>query len=276
MRLATIDPGEGTTAAVITDDGVVPVDGYADVGALLRAGDEGMDAARRAADGGEAQELDEGRLRRPVTTPGAIVCVGLNYKTHILEMGRDLPEHPTLFSKLPRSLTDPYADIPLAPASTKYDYEGELAVVIGRGGRDIAAADAWDHVAGVTVCNDVSARDLQKRTLQWFAGKTVQDSTPIGPWLVTPDEFGEAAGHELLVTVNGEERQRADIGDLVFDVPTLIADLSRIVELEPGDTIVTGTPGGVGLADERFLGDGDVVEVSIEGIGAIRNTFRGG
>jgi acylpyruvate hydrolase len=276
MRLATVATRGGSTAAAFTESGAVRVDGYSDVGALLRAGEQGMEAARRAAESSGGEEISEHQLLRPVTTPGAIVCVGLNYRSHILEMGRELPEHPTYFSKLARSLTDPYADVPIAPASTKYDYEGEFAVVIGRGGRDVAAHDAWDHVAGVTVLNDVSARDLQQRTLQWFAGKTVQASTPMGPWIVTTDEFGEPAGHTLRVTVNGEERQAADLGDLVFDVPALVADLSRIVELEPGDVIATGTPGGVGLAAERFLADGDVVEVSIEGIGTIRNTFRAG
>jgi acylpyruvate hydrolase len=276
MRLATIAIDGGTTAVVVLEGAdAAPVDGYADVGALLRAGEDGMAAARAAAANGHRTPLpQDDAFRRPVTAPGAIVCVGLNYRTHILEMGRDLPEHPTLFSKLPRSLTDPYADVPMPGATEKVDFEGELAVVVGRGGRDIAPDDAWDHIAGVTVLNDVTARDLQKRTLQWFAGKTLQDSTPMGPWIVTPDEFGEAAGHELLVTVNGEERQRADLGDLVFDVPTLVADLSQIIELEPGDVIATGTPGGVGVAEGRFLADGDVVEVSIEGIGTIRNTFR--
>jgi acylpyruvate hydrolase len=275
MRLATLATESGTTAAVVLDgDAAAPVAGYADVGTLLRAGAGGMAAARDAAGNGHRLPVTVEGLRRPVTAPGAIVCVGLNYRTHILEMGRELPEHPTLFSKLPRALTDPYADVPMPEATQKLDFEGELAVVIGRGGRGISSQDAWDHVAGVTVLNDVTARDLQRRTLQWFAGKTLQSSTPMGPWLVTPDEFGDVADHELRVTVNGEVRQRSDLGELVFDVPTLIADLSRIVELEPGDVIATGTPGGVGVADGRFLADGDVVEVSIDGIGTIRNTFR--
>jgi acylpyruvate hydrolase len=275
MRFATLATETGTTAAVVLDGGAAaPVDGYPDVGALVRAGEDGLAAARAAAADGHRLPFAEDGLRRPVTAPGAIVCVGLNYRAHILEMGRELPEHPTLFSKLPRSLTDPYADVPMPGATQKVDFEGELAVVVGRRGRDIAPEDAWAHVAGVTVLNDVTARDLQRRTAQWFAGKTLQSSTPMGPWVVTPDEFGDVAGHELRVTVNGEERQRSDLGDLVFDVPTLIADLSRIVELEPGDVIATGTPGGVGVADGRFLADGDVVEVSIDGIGTIRNTFR--
>jgi acylpyruvate hydrolase len=274
MRLAAIELADGPRAVVVREDGAVPVDGYVDVGALLRDGDAGLAAARKAEADGDAQPFDERSVLRPIEAPTAIVCVGLNYRTHILEMGRELPTAPTLFSKLSRALTDPYADIELPPASAEVDYEGELAVVIGRGGRGIAREDAWDHVAGLTVLNDVTGRDYQWRTPQWFAGKTFQRSTPMGPWIVTPDEFGEVAGHTLTLSVNGEERQRADLDDLVFDVPALVADLSNIVDLEPGDVIATGTPGGVGAPTKSFLQDGDVVEVAIEGIGSIRNSFK--
>jgi acylpyruvate hydrolase len=233
-----------------------------------------MDAAQRARIDGDGRPFDAEDLLRPILAPEAVVCVGLNYRTHILEMGRELPTEPTLFSKLPRALTDPYADVELPAASDRIDYEAELAAVIGKGGRDIAVEDAWDHVAGLTVLNDVTARDFQRRTIQWFAGKTFQASTPIGPWIVTTDELGDLGERELRLTVNGQERQRAWLDDLVFDVPTLVADLSRIVELQPGDIIATGTPGGVGEPQGFFLRDGDIVEVSIDGIGTIRNTFR--
>ncbi len=274
MRLATIHTDHGPCAAVLREDEAVLVDGYADVGALLRDREAGMDAARRARTDGQGRPFDAEDLRRPILVPQAVVCVGLNYRTHILEMGRELPTEPTLFSKLPRALTDPYADVELPAASDRIDYEAELAAVIGIGGRAIAVEDAWAHVAGLTVLNDVTARDFQRRTIQWFAGKTFQASTPIGPWLVTTDELGDLGGRELRLTVNGQQRQRARLDDLVFDVPTLVADLSRIIELQPGDVIATGTPGGVGEPQELFLRDGDVVEVSIDGIGAIRNTFR--
>jgi len=275
MRLATIGTEAGPRAAVLRGDGAVLLEDYADVGALLRDGEVGMEAARRAAAGdGDPRPFAEGDLLRPVLAPHAIVCVGLNYATHIREMGRELPTDPTLFAKLARTLTDPYADVELPPASDKVDYEAELAVVIGTGGRDIAAADAWSHVAGVTLLNDVTARDYQRRTLQWFAGKAFQRSTPVGPWIVTPDEAGDLGEQEIALRVNGEERQRASLGDLVFDVPALVADLSRIVELEPGDIVATGTPGGVGEPQGRFLADGDVVEVAVERIGTLRNTFR--
>lgn len=274
MRLATVATDAGTRAAVVRGDAAALVDGFPDVGALLRAGDDGLAAARRAADDREARAFTVADLLRPVLEPGAVVCVGLNYRTHILEMVRELPEHPTLFSKLPRALTDPYADIELPAASEQLDYEAELAVVIGRPGRRVPRERAWDHVAGLTVLNDVTARDFQRRTIQWFAGKTFQDSTPVGPWIVTPDELGDLDEREIVLTVNDEERQRASLGDLVFDVPALVSDISNIVELRPGDLIATGTPGGVGEAAKRFLRAGDVVEVRIDGIGAIRNVFR--
>jgi acylpyruvate hydrolase len=273
MRLATLNGDDGPRAVVIGADGAASVDGYADVGEVLRAGATGWEAARAAATDGEPRPFEDADLLRPVLHPGAVVCVGLNYRTHILEMGRELPSVPTLFGKLDRALTDPYAEIELPRPSDKVDYEGELAVIIGTGGRDIAPDDALSHVAGLTVLNDVTARDYQRRTIQWFAGKTFQRSTPVGPWMVTLDELGTVADRELALSVNGEERQRAPLSDLVFDVPSLVADISKIVELEPGDLIATGTPGGVGEPQEKFLTDGDVVEVSIDGIGALRNTF---
>ena len=275
MRLATLARGEATRAAVVIEqENAVPIDDYVDVGALLRDGAAGMEAARRALEVGGGVPFTPSDLRRPILAPGAIICVGLNYRNHILEMGRELPAHPTLFSKLPRALADPFADVPMPTVSTRWDYEAELGVVIGRAGRMIAAEDAWEHVAGFTVVNDVTARDYQRRTIQWFAGKTFQATTPVGPWLVTPDELPDLGARELALTVNGEERQRAQLDELVFDVPSLVEDLSRIIELEPGDVIATGTPGGVGQASETYLADGDVVEVAIDGIGSIRNTFR--
>ncbi len=276
MRLATIGTEDGPRAAVLrSETAAVPIDGYADVGSLFAAGEEGFAAASRALSDGDGSAIGEGNLLRPVLAPGAIVCVGLNYRTHILEMGRELPAKPTLFSKLPRALTNPFAEIELPAVSDQVDYEGELAVVIGKAGREVPLERAWEHVGGLTVLNDVTMRDFQRRTIQWFAGKTFEESTPIGPWVVTPDELEPLAGRELTVSVNGEERQRAPLGDLVFDVPSLVADLSTIITLRPGDVIATGTPGGVGEARKQFLADGDRVEVTIDGIGSIRNVFRG-
>lgn len=274
MRLATIATADGTQAVVVEGERTFPVADFADVGELLRAGPAGMRAAEAASTAASGSPLDPGQLLRPVLEPRAIVCVGLNYRSHILEMGRELPTAPTLFAKLARSLTDPYAEIVIPAVSERYDYEAELAIVIGQGGRGIEPERAWEHVAGLTVLNDVTARDFQRRTIQWFAGKTFQASTPFGPLVVTPEELGDIGELAIWLRVNGEERQRSKLGDLVFDVPALVADLSQIIELEPGDIIATGTPGGVGHAADRYLQDGDVVEVAIDGIGSLRNVFR--
>jgi acylpyruvate hydrolase len=220
----------------------------------------------------------EGRVVRPVLEPGAVACVGINYGAHIAEMGREMPTSPTYFSKLPRALTDPGEPVVLPPESPKVDYEGEVAAVIGRRGRRITRESALDHVAGLTLVNDVSMRDFQNRSLQWFAGKSWQACTPVGPEVATLDELGDLGDLELTTTVNGEVRQRAALGDLIFDIPALVADLSQIVELEPGDLIVTGTPGGVGHAMEppHYLQPGDVVEVSLDGLGTLRTVFAAG
>jgi acylpyruvate hydrolase len=202
--------------------------------------------------------------------------VGLNYRSHIAEMKREFPKAPTLFTKLPRALADP-GEVVIPADAGNVDYEGELAVVIGRGGRRIPEEEALAHVGGFTIANDTSMRDFQRRSLQWFAGKTWEQCTPIGPVLITPDEVEDGfADRELRTTVNGEERQRATLGDLVFPVPHLVADLSRLVTLEPGDIILTGTTGGVAEAMEpqRWVEDGDVVEVSITGFSPLRATFR--
>jgi acylpyruvate hydrolase len=274
MRLATIAMGSATSAVVVRGDQAVPIEGYSDVGALVRD-PEGLDVACECARQDSAgQPFMRERLLRPVLSPGAIVCVGLNYRSHILEMDRELPTSPTLFSKLPRAMADPYADITLPTSSQQVDYEAELAVVIGKSGRDIRPNAAWDYVAGLTILNDVTARDYQRRSAQWFAGKTFQASTPWGPWIVTPDELPDLSDKRVRLTVNGAEHQNATLGDLVFDVPTLVSDLSRIVSVEPGDVIATGTPGGVGAARGEFLQPGDQVVVEIDGIGDLRNTFR--
>lgn len=277
MRLLTVrDNGDSVAAIERTDGRFVIADEqgtpYRDVGDLLR---RALDWRDRAA--GATRPLSASApLLRPILEPGAVVCVGLNYRKHVLEMGRQLPTAPALFTKLPRALTNPDTPIGLPGASAAVDYEGELAIVIGRGGRDIAIDRAWDAVAGLTILNDVSMRDFQRRSLQWFAGKTWEQSTPVGPAVVTVDELTDLGRREIVTRVNGAERQRAALGDLIFDVPTLVADLSQIVTLLPGDIIATGTPGGVGDAMDPkvYLQPGDVVEISIDGIGTLRSTFE--
>lgn len=276
MRLVTLQSPNGPVAAVerdgqrrvITDSSGAS---YRDVGELLQRENNWRSVAEKATDTAPS----DWPLLRPVLDPGAIVCVGLNYRKHILEMGRELPSVPTYFGKLSRSLTDPEATIPLPRTSDMVDYEGELCVVIGAGGRDIPEEKAWDAVAGLTLLNDVSMRDFQKRSIQFLAGKMWERSTPVGPAMVTADEFHDFAKTEVITKVNGEQRQRAPMSDLVFGVPQLIADMSQIITLQPGDLIATGTPGGVGTAMKppSYLKPGDVVEISMEPIGILRNRF---
>ena len=183
-----------------------------------------------------------------VTRPGKVVCVGLNYRGHVEETGRELPAYPTLFGKFADSLCGPYDDIPLPAASDKVDWEAELTVVIGREARGVDAGHALDHVAGYTVANDTSMRDWQNRTLQWLQGKNFEASTPVGPVLVTPDEVDHASDLRISCTVNDEVVQDSRTSDLIFPPDHLIAYISTFTTLRPGDLILTGTPAGVGHA----------------------------
>jgi acylpyruvate hydrolase len=274
VRLGTLAQDGTTLAVVIADGSATPVQGYVDVGALLAAGDPGLKAARDAAAAGGGTSFDSADLRSPISKPSAVFCVGLNYRTHILEMGRELPTDPTLFSKLPRTLTGPFDEVVVPAVSSEVDYEGELVVVIGREGRDIPEEKALDYIVGYTLMNDVSMRDWQFRSLQWFAGKNFERSTPVGPWVVTPDEI-DLEGASISVTVNGELRQQAALSELVFEPVKLVSDISRFTTLMPGDLIATGSPGGVAHAMKppAYLAGGDVVEVTIEQIGSLRTTF---
>ena len=272
MRLATIRIGDGRTVAVRLDGDEAVELGDAEVGAALRRPDWRTWAA--AADGPRraVADLDYAPL---VPRPDKIICVGLNYRSHILETGRQPPEHPTLFAKYRRALIGAHDEIVLPAVSDKVDWEAELAVVIGAEARHVTADEAPAHIAGYSVLNDVSVRDYQNRTLQWLQGKTFESSTPLGPWLVTADE-SPGPGREIACEVGGELMQKADTADLVFDPPTLVSYISDVITLEPGDVIATGTPGGVGAArtPPRFLADGDVVITRIAGVGECRNVCR--
>lgn len=284
MRLATMRTEDRETlAAIVESDSVEPIreaggNPYEDLGAVLRDGAGGRAAIAAAAARGGVEPLREERLLRPVLDPGGVICVGHNYRAHIAEMGREVPSYPTLFGKLSRALTDPYAEVALPPASTKVDYEAELAVVIGAGGRDIPREQAWEAVAGLTILNDVSMRDYQLRTIQWFAGKNFERATPVGPILLATEGAPDLERARMRLAVNGETRQETDLGDLLFDVPALVEYISTVFELRPGDMIATGTPGGVGHAMDPpcYLADRDVVEVQVDGIGRLRNTFVAG
>ena len=271
MRFASCSHAGRSFAAAVLDDRAVPLAGIPELGrgtpsALLA--DPPLD--RRA-----ALPLDEVTLRPLVPSPGKVVCVGLNYLAHVGETGRELPEYPVLFTKFAETLTGPRARIALPAESSQIDFEGELAVVIGRPGRRIAKADALAHVAGVTVANDITMRDYQYKTHQWLQGKAWEASTPLGPWLVTLDEVGELAALSLRLTLNGELMQEAGLAQLIFDVPTLVSHLSEFVTLQPGDVILTGTPGGVGFRRDPkvLLRAGDVVRVEIDGVGALENAL---
>ena len=221
----------------------------------------------------------------PIPAPGKnVFCVGRNYAEHIAEGDRaqkqsvGVSEHPVFFTKPRTTVIGPGAEIPIFPhVSTAIDYEVELALVIGKAGRDIAPEDAYDHIFGYTILNDITARDVQRRHGgQYFKGKSLDGSCPMGPAIVTADEVGDPHALAISLSVNGETRQNSTTAKMIFDIPTLIASLSAGLTLEPGDIVATGTPSGVGYAMEppRFLQDGDVVTCKIEKIGVLENRCR--
>ena len=282
MRLLTFATTDelgraGTRVGVITDgqgdenDVVVQIDdveGCVDVGGLLAHPDWESHAARAS---GPRHRFGDLNLASLVPKPGKVLCVGLNYRAHILEMGRELPAYPTLFAKFPATLTSPQADLSVPPEDDALDWEGELTVVIGAGGRRISESDATEAIAGYTIANDISMRTWQFRTNEWLQGKMWESSTPVGPVLVTTDEW--QAGPNLTTRLNGAVVQSAPTADLLFSPAALVSYVSTMITLEPGDLILTGTPGGVGRAmtPPRFLTPGDVIEVSIDGIGRLTN-----
>jgi acylpyruvate hydrolase len=221
--------------------------------------------------------VDEGRLLPPADRRSKILCMAVNYYSHIKEMHEDQTREPILFAKFFTSLTGPYSQIPRFSISQVMDYEGELAVVIGSPSRNVKREDAWGHVAGFTLVNDVSARSLFKVPQgdgimkDWFSCKTIDHSTPVGPWIVTPDEAGDFASLHVETFLNGDKVQSGSASDMVFDVPRIIEHASSRLTLEPGDIISTGTPAGVGVSRRRTLERGDVVRVQAEGIGHLEN-----
>jgi acylpyruvate hydrolase len=215
------------------------------------------------------------RLCPVVPNPDKIICVGLNYRTHVDETGRDLPTYPVLFTKFSSALIGASDDIMVPPESAAIDYEAELAVVIGLAGRRITPERALEHVLGYTAANDISMRDYQAKTHQWLQGKTWERSTPLGPYLITPSEI-DVSALGIRTIKDGEKLQDANTADLIFDVPHLIATISEFTTLLPGDVILTGTPGGVGFKRQPpvLLADGDRITVEIDGVGSLTNTLR--
>jgi acylpyruvate hydrolase len=267
MRLATIRTASGTSAARI-DGGEAIECGVSDVGTLLAGGD--WEARAGAADGAR-HPLADLSYAPVVPRPGKIICVGLNYRSHIREMGRELPEYPTLFAKYPEALIGAFDRLNLPPESDQVDWEVELAVVVGRRVRHADAAAAVDAIAGYSIINDVTLRDWQYRTSEWLQGKTFEATAPFGPYLVTPDEIAPDA--QISCLLGGEVVQDSTIADLLFGPVDLVRYISTILTLHPGDVIATGTTGGVGHArtPPRYLKSGETLVSRIEGIGETVN-----
>lgn len=271
MKLATYTREGVSRVGIVQEDCIIDA-GFA--GAMLDVirqwGDLKPDFQARA-DAGGGVPLSKVRLEAPVRRPGKIFAIGLNYADHIAESGLPTPPHQVWFTKAQTSINGPYDPILVAREGPFVDYEVELVVVIGRGGRNISKSDAPSCVFGYCVGNDVTERAWQHRTAQWSLGKSFDTHAPIGPWIVTADEIADPHALDLRCHVNGELRQQSNTRHLVFSVWDQIAHLSQAMTLEPGDLIFTGTPGGVGAAMEprRFLKPGDVLRSEVDGLGVI-------
>jgi len=236
---------------------------------------DALDALDQAAQQSSAMSVDTVQMLPPIVRPEKIICIGLNYMSHIKETGRDKPKYPSIFNRYPDSVLGHNAALLRPKVSEKFDFEGELAVVIGKPARHVAAADALDYVVGYSCFNDGSVRDFQRHTSQFFAGKSFQDSGSMGPCIVTPDEVGDLGDLMMETRLNGEQVQATSIGDLAFNVGEIIEYLSTVITLLPGDVIATGTPSGVGLFREPqlWMKAGDLIEVEISKLGTLRNTI---
>jgi acylpyruvate hydrolase len=273
MRLVNYATEEGPRAGLLRDGRVLEVRDAPAGGlqALLAAGPLG----RVEAVAGDGLAIDEVELLPPIERPGKVLCIGLNYRAHAEEGGREAPELPTYFAKFATSLRPAGATVELPRWSSKVDYEAEVAFVIGDRCKDVPAERALEHVAGYSLFNDLSARDYQFKTPQWMPGKTFDGAGPFGPALVTPDEAGPHDAIGIALDLNGERMQESSTADLVHSIPVLIEYLSMLMTLEPGDVVATGTPAGVGsLRDPRvWLKPGDEVVVSSPQLGELRTTL---
>lgn len=276
MRLATIRVHDGVTRAAVHRGSDWILLGALDIGQLIASDDWRSRAQRALTDRKSIRiPISHAELLRPVAKPTKIVCCGLNYRDHIAETGRDVPAYPTLFAKFSDTLADPEAAI-VVQGSEKVDWEAELAVIVGADAHRLDPEEAGAAILGYTVANDISMRDWQARTLQWFQGKAWDGTTPVGPSIVTSDEISPADGLVIRASIGEELVQHSNTRELVFDGAHLVSYVSQFTRLSPGDMILTGTPGGVGMGrtPQRWLADGDLLTTSIEGIGEIRNTIR--
>jgi 2-keto-4-pentenoate hydratase/2-oxohepta-3-ene-1,7-dioic acid hydratase in catechol pathway len=280
MRLVSYQSPTGARVAAARDGGYVDLhDADAAIppamNDFLSGGQELLDRAAKAASHGKVLAPDRVRLLAPVPTPQKVICVGLNYADHARETGKEAPPEPVIFNKFPTAVAPHGGEIVLPKLSREVDYEAELVVVIGRGGRHIAREEAMDHVAGYCCGHDVSARDWQLRKAggQWLLGKSFDGFAPFGPELVTADEVGDASNLRIQLRINGRTMQDSTTAQLIFPVAELVAYVSGVCTLAPGDVIFTGTPPGVGAARKPpvFLQPGDTVEVEIERIGVLLN-----
>jgi acylpyruvate hydrolase len=271
VRLVTIRTAEGPRAARLDGESLALLDAP-DVGELLQDPNWRERAAKPKAE----LDLAAAELAPVVPRPEKIICVGLNYRSHAVETGLEIPEYPALFAKYSRSLIGPRDAISLPPDSALVDWEAELCVVVGSTVRRAGAEEAERAIAGYTVANDISMRDWQRRTSEWLQGKTFEGSTPVGPALVTADEIDDPGALRLWCEVNDERMQEASTEDLIFPPAELVAYISRLITLCPGDLILTGTPGGIGARQQppRFLTAKDVVRTGIDGLGELTNECR--
>ncbi len=279
MKLATFTHAGETRLGVVKGEAVIDLKEVApdlptEMCNFLAAGADALTTARNAAARAtDGLPLDQVQLDSPILRPPKILAVGLNYADHVAETGREAPKHPMIFNKQSTSAHPPYAPFHLPRASSALDYEGELAVVIGKTCRHVPAERASEVIAGYTICNDVSVRDWQIRVPTFTMGKSFDTHCPLGPWIVTTDEIGDPHSLELKTWVNGELRQSSNTKQLIFNCFQLVEHLSTAFTLEPGDVISTGTPAGVGVAMKppQLLKLGDVVKLAIDGIGEIEN-----
>lgn len=284
MRFVTFSQGGEARLGAETEAGLVDLARVdpalpTDLKTLLEQGDGAVAKAREAAAKAPSSALVSGdvQYQLPIGNPGKILCIGLNYRDHAAEAKLDVPKYPVIFVRFPSSFVAHGQPLVRPLASTYFDYEAELVAVIGRKARNISKEEALDYVAGYTLANDGSIRDYQKKGVQWTVGKNFDDTGSLGPAFVTADELpAGASGLDILCRVNGEVLQHSNTGEMIFDVATLVYEAARVMTLEPGDMILTGTPPGVGFARKPpvYLKAGDTCEIEVQGIGILSNPVR--